>query len=244
MQHLLDSGVKGPFLKSFLSPEIVFNRFSEALERLVPASNLRGILGRLVVTTNRFFSAERGGFFLMKKELKMGRPELIAAVNLTEFEVNSNKFKAHHKLISEALLNNRAVITKPSAAEKKGAPQALLAALCLPINMGDRGQAVLYHDNSLLNDGFDALDDHTLALLKTHLEAICRQIWNYVHSTQRKIRQASEKEIETKNTLKEKIIGESPVIQELLEQVQRIASTESPILIQGETGAGKEILAR
>ncbi len=39
-------------------------------------------------------------------------------------------------------------------------------------------------------------------------------------------------------------IGESAAIRTLAEQVRRILSTESPILIQGETGSGKGVLAR
>ncbi len=39
-------------------------------------------------------------------------------------------------------------------------------------------------------------------------------------------------------------LGESPAIRSLAEQARRTLSTESPILIQGETGSGKGVLAR
>jgi DNA-binding NtrC family response regulator len=39
-------------------------------------------------------------------------------------------------------------------------------------------------------------------------------------------------------------IGVSPAIQELAEQARKIAGTDSPVMIQGETGAGKGVLAR
>src|SRR6201997_4601811 len=42
----------------------------------------------------------------------------------------------------------------------------------------------------------------------------------------------------------EQIIGNSPALESVLEQVERVASTDSTVLIQGETGTGKELIAR
>jgi transcriptional regulator with GAF, ATPase, and Fis domain len=42
----------------------------------------------------------------------------------------------------------------------------------------------------------------------------------------------------------ESIIGESPAIRSVLNQVAQVASTESTVLIVGETGVGKELVAR
>jgi formate hydrogenlyase transcriptional activator len=42
----------------------------------------------------------------------------------------------------------------------------------------------------------------------------------------------------------EQIIGSSPALESVLEQVERVAPTDSTVLIQGETGTGKELVAR
>jgi formate hydrogenlyase transcriptional activator len=42
----------------------------------------------------------------------------------------------------------------------------------------------------------------------------------------------------------EQIIGNSPALESVLEQVERVAPTDSTVLIQGETGTGKELIAR
>jgi formate hydrogenlyase transcriptional activator len=42
----------------------------------------------------------------------------------------------------------------------------------------------------------------------------------------------------------EQIIGNSPTLESVLEQVERVAPTDSTALIQGETGTGKELIAR
>lgn len=41
----------------------------------------------------------------------------------------------------------------------------------------------------------------------------------------------------------EQIIGKSPALRAVLEQVERVAPTDSTVLIQGETGTGKELIA-
>jgi transcriptional regulator with GAF, ATPase, and Fis domain len=42
----------------------------------------------------------------------------------------------------------------------------------------------------------------------------------------------------------EQLIGNSPALEAVLEQVERVAPTDSSVLIQGETGTGKELIAR
>jgi len=42
----------------------------------------------------------------------------------------------------------------------------------------------------------------------------------------------------------EQIIGNSPALELALEQVEQVAPTDSTVLIQGETGTGKELIAR
>ena len=42
----------------------------------------------------------------------------------------------------------------------------------------------------------------------------------------------------------EQIIGNSPALESVLEEVDQVAPTDSTVLIQGETGTGKELIAR
>src|SRR5271169_5253870 len=49
---------------------------------------------------------------------------------------------------------------------------------------------------------------------------------------------------ESKERRFEQIIGKSPALESVLEQVEQVAPTDSTVLIQGETGTGKELIAR
>ena len=52
-----------------------------------------------------------------------------------------------------------------------------------------------------------------------------------------------EEEIRTEHNFKE-IIGESTALRRVLKEVEKVASTDSTVLIHGETGTGKELIAR
>ena len=41
----------------------------------------------------------------------------------------------------------------------------------------------------------------------------------------------------------EQIIGSSPALKVVLEQVERVAAADTTVLIHGETGTGKELIA-
>jgi formate hydrogenlyase transcriptional activator len=49
---------------------------------------------------------------------------------------------------------------------------------------------------------------------------------------------------EDRNHEFERIVGNSPALEAVLEQVERVAPTDSTVLIQGETGTGKELIAQ
>ena len=52
-----------------------------------------------------------------------------------------------------------------------------------------------------------------------------------------------EEEIQSAHSF-EKIIGQSPALTRILKQIEIVAPTDSTVLIQGETGTGKELIAR
>jgi len=49
---------------------------------------------------------------------------------------------------------------------------------------------------------------------------------------------------EDRNHEFERIVGNSPALEAVLEQVERVGPTDSTVLIQGETGTGKELIAQ
>ena len=52
------------------------------------------------------------------------------------------------------------------------------------------------------------------------------------------------REHEQKERRFKEIIGNSPALEQVLEQVELVAPTDASVLILGETGTGKELIAR
>jgi formate hydrogenlyase transcriptional activator len=79
-------------------------------------------------------------------------------------------------------------------------------------------------------------------------------IRRYTTATDIEERKRAEEKIHTENLLLreelsqaamfEEIVGASPALQAVLERVAKVAPTESTVLITGETGTGKELIAR
>ena len=68
-----------------------------------------------------------------------------------------------------------------------------------------------------------------------------------LRQSQTEVKQLREKEIELKKQLtsgEELIWGDSPVMQQLHRLIEKVASTDANILITGENGTGKEMIAK
>jgi len=80
--------------------------------------------------------------------------------------------------------------------------------------------------------------------IEEHIEVSLQRLNNLIslYATNRELRQETEY---YRNELKEKynMIGDSPKFQEVLEQVKSVASIPRPVLIRGERGTGKELIA-
>jgi formate hydrogenlyase transcriptional activator len=105
------------------------------------------------------------------------------------------------------------------------------------------GVLALFGRRPLTQEEFDRLavfaNEAAVAIKNAQLFTEIEQLKNRLQAENVYLRE----EIELEHNFEE-IIGNSPAIKALLRQVEQVAPTDSTVLILGETGTGKELLAR
>ena len=125
----------------------------------------------------------------------------------------------------------------------------LLSVACAPLWEGEKIFGVLYIDNL---DEESAFDKKTGALLTDLADSISEALKKSIEAT---LQQRLERERLQKNVqdLRDEVakfkgygemVGTSPTIQRIYEDIERIKDIKANILITGESGTGKELVAR
>jgi transcriptional regulator with GAF, ATPase, and Fis domain len=115
------------------------------------------------------------------------------------------------------------------------------AILCLPFQVNGNTRGVLYHDNAYVTDCFNFLDEAQLDQLTHTLSSYIERAWSLTRDF---AKLASEQTIPSQPTSTVEIVGRSDLISDMMAQMAQVAATDSTVLILGETGVGKELVAR
>jgi formate hydrogenlyase transcriptional activator len=141
--------------------------------------------------------------------------------------------------------------------------------LCVPVGQQGRMGGILYLENNLTTHAFTPARIEVMRILaaqtaislenarlygnmkseverRTAAEGALREALGQVEALKNRLEAENvylQEEIRTQHNFNE-IVGESPALLEALRKVERVAPTDSTVLIVGETGAGKELFAR
>ncbi len=225
--------------------ERILENFLEIMSEFVPSSNLNELLTRLVTVSTKFYGAERGGLFWFEDNWKSRSPTLKAAWNLTQNDVLTEGFRSTSlKHILTAYRNNQPLIFRPHQSLGEKMESQILAILCLPFEIGGRVRGILYFDNSYVDNFIELIDKSLLSKISRHLSSYIERIFEYSQSLEKKARFLWESKAKTKSIADGEIIAQSSVMTQLLTKADHIAAIETPVMVLGETGVGKELLAR
>ena len=242
LHYLIDA--KNQSHQSPDTPRESFERYIELTEAMFPTDSQEDVLACAIQATNRFFGAERGGLFWFSGGKFTSQPNLRASCNLSAKDILSEEFKDNYDLILKSFKENRPVLKRIKPKKKDLSGRAVRSILCLPVEVRGKLTAVIYHDNSYLEDCFDFLDDTAIKKVVDHVSRQSSRIFEYYKIMEERDELISEKTLH-EATLEEKgLIYRSRVMTDLIEQMDRVSQTDSTVLILGETGVGKELLAR
>jgi transcriptional regulator with GAF, ATPase, and Fis domain/tetratricopeptide (TPR) repeat protein len=213
--------------------------FGEVIQELSPSADFDNLLSRTVKATNRFFGAERGGIFWFRRDGKAKGPVLRGPCNLSATDVASPEFKANLALVFKAFYENRPQVLRREDFELN--PSRVKAMMGVPFALEGRVRGVLYHDNSYVRDCFDSFDAAQLSHMAQWLTRYIDHIFAF---SSRMAEKAADQMGHLESAEGTDIITRNPAMKHLLDQADRIAASVSTVLISGETGTGKELLAR
>ncbi len=222
------------FIQRFLS---IFESFSfeEGLEETFV---------QLLKTTNRLFGTERGALFWINEDKDAKGPRLMASYNFSEIDLSDPEFKSSMASIHKAFKTKKLIIKTKNSKNRSFTKDHIREFICIPIDGKGETRGVLYHDNIYLENNFKNLDPLMLRPLIRHLSGYISQNVAYNRLKKEKDRLAFESRSRLNDLQKDEIQFQSPVMTRLMSQIDHVASLDSTVLLQGETGVGKELLAR
>ena len=202
-------------------------------------------------TVNRITGAERGALLLLDEERNPPKLKLRASKNLTIEQIYDPAFASSRKMIEEVIHSGKGCIFEIGSFKDDTAAlqmkERVRSSICVPLLLSKKAVGVLYHENRLLGNVFKEYDLKLLAFfaalatLNLDGEKAYQKIDRLLQEEKQETSFYRKERIESRQC--EGIIGSSPAMQQILAQINQIAKTDTAVLILGETGVGKNLLA-
>ena len=207
------------------------------------------LITNILSTANLITGAERGAIFLLEGDDSPSL-RLKASKNLTSEQINHPDFHASMEMIREAVSEGKHHISEISSAEEKTSHyrEKILSRICVPMRLKEKITGVLYHDNRMLRSAFKESDLDLFAYFAAQAAIALDNARAYEEIQRLNQNLRAENLYYAEQQLQrlhfENIVGESPVLKQMLVHIDQVAHTDTTVLILGETGVGKELVAR
>jgi formate hydrogenlyase transcriptional activator len=202
------------------------------------------LLQLIVAAANRITGAERGALLLLDDDIRYQEFQLRASKNLTMEQIYDPGFNSSRKMILEVIDAGEGRISETDYIGETvpASREAVYSSICVPVILREKVIGALYHENRLLCNVFKESDLKLLACFA----ALAAIDLDNVRAHQDENPKDEKHSIEIKDVQPdyvEGIIGTSPAMQQILSQISQVARTDTAVLVLGETGVGKNVVA-
>ncbi len=206
-------------IHSLRDPKVIQERLLELALEAVPADHAACLL--LGDTADEF-----GPVFAMDRPGTPGPAEIGREIALQALKGRA------------AILSNDLVERRTAGGAARTTDPKVRAVLCAPLAAFDRVAGVLYMDTWDPAIRFD--DDHLqLVTAVAGLAAVALENARHVQRLESETRR-----LQAEINIAESMVGESLQMRQVQNSIARVAATDATVLILGETGTGKELVAR
>ena len=217
--------------------------FSDILDELSPSPSKKEFLNRFMVACCRLFDSERAALFVYNHK-KERNPDLYATYNLSEEEINDKGFQKNLNLILTSLKKKTILTDKKAGERAKSGGEIQFELLCLPFSVMGKVNGVMYLDNRYSLSNFDLYGKSLLVNIADSIGKYIGRVMEFDRKIEERISYGHNQQNSETILPEGDIIADSLVMREVMEQADIAAGTDAAILILGETGVGKELLAR
>ncbi len=199
------------------------------------------ILDEIMSVAQKTLNAERGFIALVDEDTEELSCELVRSESEGDL---SEKLEVSRTIVHKVLKEGVSILTV-NAQEDKQFDKAksireynIRSAICAPLLFRDEVFGVIYLDNRASAGSFSQDD-------QMFLIALCHQA-GVALGNARLHRRVLQENVWLENTLKPEfqILGESEKMMKVFETIKKVAPTDITVLVRGETGTGKELVAK
>lgn len=236
-------------LKSLIDPA---DREERLARSVIEVGNALGsvrrrekLIRKIIQVTMNFTRVEKGAMFLLDKT---GGLEPAASRNMDSSAIRSGEFQKKLAWIKDAAVRGRELILAPRGGADS-ARRLPSVQICAPMALGNKVFGVLYLESGRYGSTFSKKELPFLRALCNQAAVALDNIYAYEEISDLKERLLAETRLYHEDLRQElpafgKIVGESKGMRDVFAKIKQVAETDATVLITGETGVGKELVAR